>query len=469
MQKVPGRRVFTPLICPPLSGSDLTDVGRNRYKYCCSLTGVQLKRAVREMLGDVPSHRMRNTVTARKRLVATLDNLTRQQQPGLTTKERQAIVQRVVARHVRDGVQEQRMRTTLNAAKTFFSSSGMQNRRALESMPQLPEQLRPVIKRLQEETAWWAGPPAPSSPSWSGGVVYTCVKQCAIRASADLQSNFLGHLQPGEDIVVSETKLTSSRELRIRFDRGWVSFRDGQGGQLLVKNSSAPQRSLLSAAKQGDVQSLGRLIQIFGDTGELVRELQRTDEQGNTAVMEAASCNKGSKKSDAWITITAQCVKILLRAGANAWATNHNKETAMCKLIRNGPDSADAAGLLLSAASPDDVKRLVEKEPQGQSASAPSCLQLAAGGRTPNVYSMIDRCIRAPVVKDMILDGYREQINSSTASDVDILPIGTRYSSEDEAGEEERFIDEFTVVPGGPMGSKLNQHFFSLFENYLFC
>eukprot|EP01043_Picozoa_sp_COSAG02_P051043 COSAG02_NODE_5321_length_4439_cov_5.402765_2_plen_883_part_01 len=77
--------------------------------------------------------------------------------------------------------------------------------------------------------------PSPRPPA---GGVYTCVKKCVIRASADLQSDFLGHLQPGEDVVASETKLNAWGQLRIRFDRGWVSLRAGDGGQLLVEKST---------------------------------------------------------------------------------------------------------------------------------------------------------------------------------------------------------------------------------------
>jgi hypothetical protein len=413
------------------------------YNHCCTVTGVQLKRELLEMLGHGKSRRLRKTVKVRQRLVAALDNLTRQRRLESsdsiteTIKQRKAIVQSMISRHVHEEsvAQKKRMRTTLYAVIKFFSSPNL-DAPAMRSIREPPAELSEVIQRLLQ---------LPDLPAPEG---------------AGIRVEITSHGMPQPD--------------------------DSSGSATAQPWSPATARarrpfSLLSVAKQGDANVLHAMIKSLRDAGALEDKLNEKDQDGNTAVMEAVSCIKGKKKASAWKAAAADCVRMLLQAGADGWAKNHHNQTAMYKLICNGPDSTEVAGLLLAACPPDEVQMLVEEQPQGVNV-APSCLQFASGGRTPQIQRTLDRCVRGLLWGD--LARYRRQINSSTAANADLLPdsdlsatpVATTESdwrspwdeaiasssSEDEFGLDDLDDEnEYKVVPGGPMGTKLNQHFYS--------
>ena len=84
--------------------------------------------------------------------------------------------------------------------------------------------------------------PEPAAPEQPDGVVvgasYRALALVIIRASADLQSDKVGKLEPGEVIVVLGTKDVGSTS-RVRCARGWASVTSKSGALLLERTTSA--------------------------------------------------------------------------------------------------------------------------------------------------------------------------------------------------------------------------------------
>ena len=107
-------------------------------------------------------------------------------------------------------------------------------------------------------------PASPVDSPTGGGSIYSCVKKCVIRAAFDLNSDFFGHLQLDELVVAQETRVNSWGQVRVRFERGWVSIKAGDGGLLLAEKSIGDelgqklnQISTISRQPVGDLSAAG--------------------------------------------------------------------------------------------------------------------------------------------------------------------------------------------------------------------
>ena len=67
--------------------------------------------------------------------------------------------------------------------------------------------------------------------------VYRSIKKGVIRSGIDKDSGKVGDLEEGETFVALQAELLGGYLLRLRFDRGWTSFRSGTGKQLLSLES----------------------------------------------------------------------------------------------------------------------------------------------------------------------------------------------------------------------------------------
>ena len=72
-----------------------------------------------------------------------------------------------------------------------------------------------------------------SRPFPALGTRFCCVKRATVRSSAQMDSEKVGFLDVGEEVVALEYKLNGRGQLRVRFERGWTSTTTLTGSVLL--------------------------------------------------------------------------------------------------------------------------------------------------------------------------------------------------------------------------------------------
>ena len=161
---------------------------------------------------------------------------------------------------------------------------------------------------------------------------------------------------------------------------------------LLSMSAPGVEAALYSVAQLCDKSKMVATMRELAEKGELETALQQGDARGRTAVMNAAGCHW--RKEDREVAV-ADVIGLCLAAGADAWAADNQGYTALFRLITDGPDSAQAAGLLL-ARSPQPQEHIQVAEGLSDSLT---CMQLAHGrGRRgkPEILELLEQCMACP-------------------------------------------------------------------------
>ena len=191
-----------------------------------------------------------------------------------------------------------------------------------------------------------AAPPASPAASMNGSVAaapnpastpavgarYCCVKKSVIRAEFDLRSEFCGHLQVNEIIEALDSRVNSWGQLRIHFERGWVSVTAGDGGVLLTELASggAPvkveQNELFddaSPADEGEDVPTAAPAEIHGlkvEVSDAVARLPPESPEKKFATHLVAQAESSARQNE-WEKAQRLYVRALQKCGIQALAT----------------------------------------------------------------------------------------------------------------------------------------------------